>query len=675
MFRSDQSRPLASPRPRVAQRPLPGNRPTSSVLKSRFELLRQGNPGAISLLLFVLVACVFLPSLRNGFVNFDDDFYVYANAHVQQGLTWESIRWAFTNFVGGFWHPLTWLSIMLDCQLFGLRPAGHHLTSLLLHAANAALLFLVLQRLTSAPWRSAFIAALFALHPLHVESVAWAAERKDVLSTFFWMLTLLMYAHYVQAGKKVGAQAADGSQALRVHLPSPIFYLLSFLFFLCGLLSKSMLVTLPFVLLLLDWWPLRRFQPTALNPRVAALFVEKLPFFAAALLASLISIHAEKVIGALQTATESRLSHRIGNAPFSYVVYLAQMVWPRKLAAYYPFLATLPLWPVIGAALLLFTISVLVLRAVRTRPYLAFGWIWYVVTLLPVIGLIQLGGQSHADRYTYVPLIGIFTLVAWSACDLTKRWHYQAVVLSAAAAGIFLLCLAGTTVQIGYWKDSETLFRHALLVTENNDLAHNNLGVALAARGRFEEAGRHFREAVRINPPHAQAHINLGKALNLEGRTNEALAQYRAAVESKPDYAEAQYFLAAALARQGKMPEAVAHFRDALRGHPDYAPALNDLAWILATERNPGIRNVPEAIQLGMRACELSAHTNAVYLDTLGTAFSEAGRWAEAIEATEKAAALAAAAGRAGLASQIQSHLQLYQTQPAHQLLPPEKTR
>jgi len=753
----------------------------------------------IAIGLVVLVVWAFWPSVSNGFVNLDDPLYVCENVHVLSGVTWQGIGWAFTSLDGGFWHPLTWLSLMLDCQMFGLRAGGHHLVSLLLHAATTLLVFLAFRRMTCATWRSAAVALMFALHPLHVESVAWVSDRKDVLSAFFWMLALLMYVHCAQKPRTTSPQSLDENHKSILHIPSFGFYLLSLFFFVCALMSKATVLTLPLILLLLDWWPLRRSQVLSLRH----LLLEKVPFLGAGAIAALISVYGQKQLGALAGVTQFPVGDRIANAALSYARYLAQTFWPVDLAAYYPYPASFPLGSVVGAALLGLTASAVLLWAARQRPYLAVGWLWYVVTLLPVIGLVQIGGHSRADRYTYVPLIGLFLLVVWAAHDYTKRWRYQVVILSSIAVLLVSVCLVLTRRQIGYWKESETLLRHAIAVTRDNFMAqnnlgvaltkqgqldeavtrlreairlaptyaeaynnlgaalamqgrldeaiahlqeslrlkphyapahndlgaalgrqgrldeaidhlqeairlvpdfadarcnladalagkgrvdeaitqyqqaiqlnfnhpdtHNHLGIALSSKGRLDEAIDQFQQALKLNPDYAEAHGNLGAALDRKGRLDEALAQYRAAVESKPDYAQGQYLLAAALARQGMMEEAVAHFQAALVAQPDHPGTLNDLAWILATERHPEIRNVPEAIRLATRACKVSGHTNAAFMDTLGAAFSEADRWPEAIEVTEQAAAIAVAAGQEKLAHQIQSHLELYRTRADRQ--------
>jgi Flp pilus assembly protein TadD len=551
----------------------------------------------VSILLFVLVAWVFLPSIHNGFVSLDDPLYLHAKAPVQTGLSRENIRWAFANVDAGFWHPLTWLSVMLDCELFGLRPGGHHLTSLLLHAANAVLLFLVFQRMTRATWRSAVVAALFALHPLHVEPVAWVADRKDVLCALFWLLAMLMYVRYAEKSKvqspkpkaEGGAAKPDAprptphaavpSHSSIFHSQSAWYYFLSLLFFACGLMSKTMIVTLPFVLLLLDWWPLRRFRPAtapappAIAARPSTLVLEKLPFLAAGFVCSLATIHGQQEMGALPAASDLPIPARVANALISCTHYLAQTFWPAGLAADYPYSRTFPAWHVAGALLLGLVLSAWGVGAARRRPYLAFGWAWYAVTLLPVIGLIQVGGHARADRYTYLPLIGIFTLLVWGVSDLTKRWRRQALLLSAATLVVISLCIALTRQQIGYWKSSETLLRHLLLVAPDSSLAHNNLGEVLLRKGQLDQAIGHFREAIRLAPKDPVAQCNLGIALDGQGRLDEAISHLRQAVRLAPDDPHPHYNLAVALLGAGQLDEAIDHLQKTLSLAPGGAEA------------------------------------------------------------------------------------------------------
>ncbi len=613
------------------------------------RFFRERRAPLMGTLLFLVVVCVFLPSLRNDFVNLDDDVYVYENSRVLQGLTLENLRWAFANLEAGFWHPLTWLTIMLDCELFGLRAAGHHLTSLLLHAANTLLVFLVFRRLTGATWRSYVVAALFGLHPLHVEPVVWAADRKDVLCTLFWLLTMLMYARYAEqsaggnrpsatSSQKSGARAADSGLRTKDH-ETPItsrralFYILSLLFFACGLMSKTMIVTLPLILLLLDWWPLRRLERSDAaqlpnrNSRRSAflkLILEKLPFLAAAFICGLITVHAERGVGALPTALDVPIPDRIANALLSSLRYLGQMVWPTDLAVFYPFPRAFSAKALVVAGALLLLMSAYACWSGRRRPWVTFGWAWYLVTLLPVIGLVQIGSHAHADRYTYVPLVGVFVLLVWGAHHLTRHWRSQRLILSLAGGAAVLVCAVLTIQQIGYWKDSETLFRHALAVTRYNELAHNNLGTTLARQGKLDEAVFHLQEALRLMPNYPGIENNLGTALARQGRLDEALPHLREAVRLAPGDAGAHCNLADALAWKGRLDEAIAEYQAAIKLNPNAAATHCNLGNALA-----GKGLFDEAIASYRRALELDPASIDAH-NRLGTVLGARGRLDEA---------------------------------------------
>jgi protein O-mannosyl-transferase len=605
--------------------PAPGSSPAPLVAPAPRFAAAAGGTAVLSILLFLAVAWVFLPSLRNGFIDLDDPAFISENSYVSHGFTWAGMGWAFANSVGGSWNPLIWLSIMLDCQLFGVQPGGHHLSDLLLHAANTMLLFLVFRRMTGATWRSLLVALLFGIHPLHVESVAWAAERKDTLSTLFWMLSLLAYVRYVELSQAQSPKAKA-------------FYLLTLLAFVFGLMSKPMIVTLPCIMLLLDWWPLGRMQNAECRRQNAAppdthhaprttllrLLREKVPFFAFGLLISAVTVYTQRECGELSPLSDLTISARIINATVSYGRYLALTVWPAHLA-FYSLPQVFPIWPAVGMAALLLAASLLALGAVRTRPYVAFGWFWYLVTLLPVIGLLQVGHQSHADRYTYVPLIGIFCLLAWGAHDLTRRLRYQPLLLSALALATALPCIALTRRQLGYWKDMETLTRHALEVTENNDAAQNVLGVVLFKKGQVDEAIRQFQTSLRINPRHAQAQYNLGVALVTKGQADEAIRHYQEAIRLNPDYAEAHNNLGSTLGSKGQLDEAIQQFREATRLKPDYAEAHNNLGLALNVKGQ-----TDEAKTHFLRAVEIRPdYVQARY--NLGLALLRAGQIQEAI--------------------------------------------
>ena len=546
------------------------------------------------LIIVILTAATLLVFWRvtgHDFIMFDDEVYVTQNDQVQKGLSRQGAAWAFTTTHANFWHPLTWLSHMLDCELFGLNPAGHHFVGLLVHLLNTLLLFVVLHWMTRALWPSAFVAALFAWHPLHVESVAWVSERKDVLSTFFWILTLGAYARYVE------------------H-PRVLRYLLVLVLFSLGLMAKPMLVTLPFVLLLLDYWPLGRFNLGPLsweagrpdNRRTPAshLVLEKIPFFALSAAACVAAYMAQARGGALKGASLFPLGVRAANAVISYVSYLEKMIWPHDLAVFYPHPGTWPGWQVAGAVLLLLAISALAAAAVRKAPYLAFGWLWYLGTLVPVIGLIQVGDHAMADRYTYVPLIGLFIMVAWGAADLTRNWPRRRLVLSVAAAAVFCALAAGSVRQLKHWENSVTLFRHTLHATKNNYVAHTNLGMLSAGQGKLDEAMSHYADALRIKPDLVEARMNMGAALAAQNKFEEASRHYLRVLQIKPDFAAAHYNLGNLFAAQGKTIPAVSHFQRALLLEPDDAEAHNNLGISLARQgnRQEAIEHFQEALRI-----------------------------------------------------------------------------
>jgi protein O-mannosyl-transferase len=604
---------------------------------------------------------VFWPVTGHDFVNLDDSVYVTDNLHVQQGTTWASVGWAFTNLEAGFWHPLTWLSVMLDCQFFGLRAGGHHLTSLLLHAANTALLSVVLRRMTGANWRSAFVAGLFALHPLHVEPVAWTASRKDVLSTLFGFLALWAYVRYTEKSGR-GRQESDArGQRPQLDLGATFsasprqpyaagYYLLSLLFFACGLMSKTMVVSLPLVLLLLDWWPLGRLQGRTLK----RLLVEKLLFLTLGVVAGLLTVQAEQGVGAVASAAVIPLQFRIANATLSCARYLVQFLWPADLAVFYPLQTVLPVVAVAGAACLILMVSALVLRTFRARPYLAVGWFWYLLALLPVMGFIQIGGHAHADRYTYVPLIGIFIMLAWGACDVTARWHGRRLMLFVAGAAPILVCAVLTRIQIACWQNSETLFGHALRVTRNNYLAHYNLGLYVSEKGRSQEAMQHYRMALQINPSYGEAHTNLGLEIAKQGKLDEAIACFQAAIRFKPRLPSAHSNLGTALGMHGRLADAVKEYEEALRLKPDDARVHSNLANALGDLGRPeqAIAHYEEALRLDPNSPEI--HLNlGITLASQGKLNEAARQYQEALrlkpdytQAQEQLRALDAAAKR-----------------------------
>ena len=580
-----------------------------------------------------------------GFV-FDDDRYFFSNYHVKAGLTPQGVLWAFQTGYASNWHPLTWLSLMLDAQLFGIDPAGPHLINVILHAANAMLLFLLLKRLTGTLWPSAFVAAVFAIHPLRVESVAWVSERKDVLSGLFFMLTLLMYARYAQGvtngarqrTSTTAATAAPESSLVTRH-PS-LFYGLALLFFALGLMSKPMLVALPFLLLLLDYWPLGRVTsdkwrvtrfriPVPQLSSLNHLLLEKLPFFVLSAASCVATVLAQRQTIKLMNVLP--LTLRMDNALISYVTYIVQMIWPEKLAVLYPYRFDTPAWQIVGAGTLLFLITLLGVLTARRFPYFLVGWLWYLGTLVPVIGLVQVGDQSHADRYTYLPQIGLYLVIVWAVMDLAISWRYRRQILATLASVIIVALMVCAWKQIAYWRNDESLWEHAIACTSGNYTAHNNLGYLLAAQGRTAEAIEHYQKALKINPDCAESDNNLGTVFLNQGQLDKALGYYRQALAIDPNFAEAQNNLGILLARQGQIPEAIGHYQKAIELNPDCAECYNNLGNLLATQGR-----TTEAVEQFQKALEIEpdyakAHYN------LADIFFAQGEWRGAVEQYQQA--------------------------------------
>jgi Tfp pilus assembly protein PilF len=507
----------------------------------------------ISLFLTLTIVAVFWQLTGHDFVTIDDNVYVTDNPYVNSGLSAKSIRWAFTTVQAEFWHPLTWLSLMADSQIFGGNPGGYHLTNLLLHIINTLLLFFFLSNATGKLWQSGFVASLFALHPLHVESVAWIAQRKDVLSTLFWLLTLWCYTRFVEQ-------------------PSRSRYGWALGFFILGLMSKPMLITLPFTLLLLDYWPLGRFQyKDSLRAFMHAVWPyirEKLPFFGIAAAASIVTYMAQKLGGGVDSSNPYLLADRLANALISYGVYILKMIWPQNLAFFYPFPGKLPMWQIGIAAIPLGVITIASIKSIKRHPYFIVGWLWYLGTLVPVIGLVKIGDFAMADRYTYVPLIGLFIILAWSLPELLRKWHYKAVALSIVAILVVSGLAAVTWIQTRYWSNSMTLYTHALQVTKNNFFAHYAIGNILAGKGKMNEASSHFAAAVKIRPDKATLQNELGRTLASQGRFDEAIPHLIQALKIKPNKAEAHYNAGLALAAQGQIKKSIYHFTAALQLYP-----------------------------------------------------------------------------------------------------------
>lgn len=564
-----------------------------------------------------MTLAVFRPMLDHEFLKYDDDTYVTDNRHIQSPLNGQALGWAFTTGYGSNWHPLTWLSHMLDFQLFELNPRGHHLISLVLHTANAVLMLLVLRRMTSALWPSALVAALFAWHPLHIESVAWVAERKDVLSTFFWLLTMWFYVRYAQRRK-----------------PAP--YLLALAFFVLGLMTKPMLVTLPFVLLLLDYWPLQRMhfdKWSSVTPsgnhrnNVLSLLWEKTPFFVGAFASGIITFLVQRSGGAMATIEVYSMKTRIANALVAYVGYIAKMCWPSRLAVLYPHPGNnLPVAKVALCAALLLLLTICFVILSRRRKYLAVGWLWYLGTLVPVIGLVQVGVQGLADRYSYMPLTGLFIIIVWGIRDLSANLPYRRIILSILAIAVLSGLTFCTHLQLRYWKNSLTLFERTLDVTSDNYLMHNNYANLLGDLGRTEEAIAHFQQSLKLRPDSPHIHTNVANLLWQLGRGNEAVEHYHRALSLKPDFAPAHYNSGVALAGQGKHEQAIAAYRQAVRFQPDYVEALSNLGFELAQQGK-----YDQAVNYYNQAIEFDPD-NVIAQGRLGLALAALGRLDEAIK-------------------------------------------
>jgi len=521
----------------------------------------------ISAVLVTATLVAYEPVRNNGFLGYDDDIYVTENSHVSGGISFESIKWAFTTGHAGNWHPLTWLSHMLDYQLFGRNPAGHHIINLFFHIMNTLLLFWVFQRMTGAVWQSAFVAAAFALHPLHVESVAWVAERKDVLSTLFWMLTMAAYLSYVKR-------------------PSAGRYLLTLLAFALGLMAKPMLVTLPFVLLLLDYWPLVRFkklQPCQSSRYEKAsnwfLVVEKLPLFVIAMASSVITFIVQQEQGAMDALERLPLNIRMANVLTSYITYISKMIYPSHLAVLYPHQGRdFALWYVLVSLGILILVTIIALLLGRRKPYIFLGWFWYLGTLVPVIGFVQIGAQGMADRYTYVPSIGIFIIVAWGAAELAARRRYRRFILVVSAAVILVVWGMCTFLQLRYWKDNSTLFAHTLKVTRNNYIMHNNYGMVLLEQGQYEEAIKHFNETLRLRPTCFSAYNSLATVYIKQEKYNEAIECRIKSLAIEPNQPLIWYHLGLGYGAVGKYDQAIQSFNKALQLKPDLREARQGMA-------------------------------------------------------------------------------------------------
>ena len=637
-------------------------------------------PRRLAWLLAAAAIALYLPVAWFSFCVYDDSLYVTENPIVQAGVTWAGLKYAFTTLAICNWHPLTIVSHMIDCGVFGLNPAGPHLENALIHAANVVLLFALLLRLIKKIWPAAFIAALFAWHPMHVESVAWISERKDVLSTFLALLALLNYAKYVQENS-------------RRH------FWWSLVCFALGLMAKAMVVTLPCVLLLLDFWPLQRisnFKFQIANLRIAAALVrEKIPFFAITVAVSVVTFLAQSQSASNAVASTAivPLHYRLKNAPVAGAEYLCKTFWPAKLAIFYPLPEHILAAQVAAAVTALVCFSLVALWLHRSRPYLLTGWLWFAGMLVPVIGLVQVGGAQIADRYNYLPSVGIFIIATFAALDLAARWKISKTILGVLAAIVLIACLVTTEKQIWHWQNSETLFRHALAVAADNDVARDNLGVALEQEGRLAEATEQYRVASRLEPDRYQGHHNLANALDRLGHHAEALAEHRTAVQISPDVqflhhclglallaagqtnaALAEFAAAAKLdahypwphvetakiyLRVGRDVEAVEELRAAVRIDPDDVGILNFTALVLAANENAAVRNGRSAFALAAKANVLTSGSRPDVLDALGVACAELGKFDEAQMAAQQALEVAAAL-KLNKTEPIRQRLELY---------------
>jgi protein O-mannosyl-transferase len=563
--------------------------------------------------LIALVWFVFGQTITFPFINFDDPEYVYEVPEINSGLSWHNVAWAFTHWPSTNWFPLKNISHMFEFQFYGSNPGLFHLTNVILHAIAVVLLFLVLRRISGAVGCTAFVAAIFAIHPLRAESVVWIEERKDVLSGMFFMLTLAAYLWYTRK-------------------PSIVRYLTMSIVFAAGLLSKPILVTTPFILLLLDYWPLNRSHMSHVTRHMSQelswrkLVIEKIPLFVIAGILAFLS--SRGIVPAHSAADQLSLLARLGNALVSYVVYIWQMIWPINLGVFYPYPPYgLSIWqPIVATAILLaITIAVFALR--KSHPYLIVGWLWYLVMLAPVIGLIQINLQAHADRYTYLAQIGLYLMIAWGIADLLSSWRYRAQIASATAVVLILSFAFVARLQASYWRDSETLWNHTIAVTKNNYFAHASLADLLMRRGRVQEAIEHSEEALRIRPNDADAQNNLGLAMLQTGDTKGA----------------------------------VEHLEKALEINPGHMNAEVNLAWILSTSPDDSLRNGARAVELAEDVIRRAGHPNAIALRTLAAAYAEVGLFSDAIAAAQEAIQIAKVTGNRGLADDLERNIHAYQ--------------
>src|SRR5947208_11235252 len=587
----------------------------------------------ISIFLLAITWAVFGQTFGHQFINYDDPLYVLDNAHVRAGLTWRGILWAFTHVHSQNWHPLTTISHMLDCQLFGVNPGAHHLMNVFFHSIAAVLLFILLAQIIGVPisprdesvrladrtgviWMSGFVAAVFAIHPLRVESVAWIAERKDALSGTFFMLTLIAYAAYTRK-RSIGR------------------YVTMSILFACGLMCKPMLIMTPIVLLLLDYWPLNRFARSTMSKLV----IEKIPLFALSVGSCVATLWAQNF--ALGSTQFLPLQWRITNALFTYFEYVRQVFWPVDLIPFYVHPENrLEIWRLLIAAISLIALTAIVIVRRKQNPYLLVGWLWYLVMLIPVIGIVQVGLQGHADRYTYLPQVGLDIALVWLIWDLTKSWRQQKIVLSGASAFVVGALSILSWRQTTHWRDTETLWRHTLAVTPDSDVAHAGLGGILFVRGQIDESIDHYESALRLRDGNVAAHFGLGRALASKQKIDPAIFHFQKALSIQPDYIAASNDLGVLFARKGEIKEAIAAWQQSLSFDPENADAATNIAWVRATAADPDLRDGREALELAQRALR-GGGENAVVLRTLAAAQAENGQFAKAIATCQRGEQLA----------------------------------
>jgi tetratricopeptide (TPR) repeat protein len=668
----------------------------------------------VSIALITITLIAYEPIRHNDFVSYDDGAYITGNPNVTCGITRESVIWAFTNSHMGNWHPLTFLSHMLDCEIFGLNPAWHHFINILFHILSALLIFWILTATTGTMWPSAFVAAIFAIHPIQVESVAWASERKTVLSGFFWFLTMAVYIWYTKR-------------------PSIRRYTSLFLVYGLSIMTKPLVVTLPLVLLLLDYWPLGRLNwgrhAAEKSVPLSRLLMEKAPLLAMSAILSLITIAAQQKAGALNPIEAISLNNRVANTFISYAKYVSKTIWPNRLAAFYPYNYAILSKTLSAVCILLFVaISAISIHIGRRRKYAAVGWLWYVGTLIPMIGLVQVGDQAMADRYMYIPMVGLLVIVSWAVRDLILNRHHWKPAVSVIVVVVLLSAVIATRTQVRYWQNSMSLFEHALKVTENNPVAEKGYGSVLFTAGRLDEAAVHLRKAMRTHPAYFSAGNELGRVYLRQGKFNEAVMCFNELLKHNKESAEIYYNLGVASILQKKYEEAIKHFAKVLELDPKYpdihsnmgiallaagkntdaikylnealntsknqvmvyanlgtaythlgmykqaiqnwnkvveldpnnVDVLNNLAWLLATFGEVSIQNANRAIELAEQACEITGYKNPEFLDTLAVAYAAVGRFDDAVKKAQQAVDIAKASGQEDLCGEIQRRLELY---------------